>query len=96
MLGIAKSRIEYSFATKYCSAHKPELFPIFDKYVLLVLCDLKKQYPNVFTFPNKTSLRDYSIFKKALDELKNYWTSLSGLNYKELDRYLWLLGKNYF
>lgn len=96
MSGDTHVRDDYSFATKFCSAHNPALFPIYDKYVMLVLCDLKKQYPNVFTFPNKDSLRDYAVFKQALDDLKNHWNSLSGLDYKELDRYLWLLGKNYF
>ena len=33
----------YSFATKYCSHHKPEEFPIFDSYVERLLMLLKKQ-----------------------------------------------------
>ena len=39
----------YSFATKYCSHHSPEVYPIFDSYVekLLILC---KKNDNFSTF----------------------------------------------
>lgn len=40
----------YSFATKYCSHHQPDKFPIYDKYVDEVITKLKKQYPQFFNF----------------------------------------------
>ena len=88
------TRNEYSFATKFCSAHNPEKFPIFDSYVKKVLWNLKEMYSDVFSFKSKNPLRNYQEYKTALDELMNHWGL--NLNYKELDRYLWLLGKQFF
>lgn len=84
----------YSFATKFCSHHQPEKFPIFDKYVAQVLSHLKSIYSEVFNFKAK-DLRDYSVFTKQLDILRNTF-GLQSLSYKELDRYLWQLGKRFF
>jgi hypothetical protein len=33
----------YSFATKYCSHHKPEMYPIYDSYVDKMLGYFKKR-----------------------------------------------------
>lgn len=33
----------YSFATKYCSFHRPDIFPIYDSYVDKLLVHLQKQ-----------------------------------------------------
>lgn len=84
----------YSFATKYCSHHQPDKFPIYDKYVAKVLCKLRDIYPKVFKFTNK-DLRDYKTFTKQLDILRKEF-NLEMLSYKDLDRYLWRLGKRYF
>ena len=90
-----KVRFNYSFATKYCSHHQPKLFPIYDRYVADVLCALKKQYPNVFSFKKREELKRYEMFVKAIDEVKANF-GLENYNYKDMDRYLWLLGKEYF
>lgn len=90
-----KVRFNYSFATKYCSHHQPDLFPIYDRYVADVLCALKKQYPNVFSFKKREELKRYEMFVKAIDEVKANF-GLENYNYKDMDRYLWLLGKEYF
>ncbi|WP_295160799.1 hypothetical protein [uncultured Brachyspira sp.] len=34
----------YSFATKYCSHHKPEYYPIYDKYVGKALIYFRNEY----------------------------------------------------
>lgn len=83
----------YSFASKYCSHHKPELFPIYDSYVDKVL----RYFRNVDKFANfkNDDLKDYVKFKYILEEFKVYY-SLEQYSLKELDRYLWLLGKEYF
>ena len=40
-------------------------------------------------------LKDYPKFKKVVDDFRNYY-GLTEFNYKELDQYLWQLGKKYF
>ena len=94
-IAIVNGRRNYSFATKYCSHHKPALYPIFDSYVCQVLVALKKQYPGKFSFANKDDLKDYAKFKRAIDELRNGF-GMQACTYKDIDRYLWLLGKRYF
>mgnify|MGYP001116986861 CR=1 FL=1 len=81
----------YSFATKYCSHHMPLYYPIYDSYVDEVL----RYFRNVdgfASFRNK-ELKDYDRFKSILYEFKKFY-SLDNYNLKELDKYLWQLGKN--
>lgn len=85
----------YSFATKYCSHHQPTLFPIYDRYVADVLDALRKQNPGKLPFCRKDDLRDYSTFLKVIDAIRAVF-GLEGYSYKDIDRYLWLLGKEYF
>lgn len=83
----------YSFASKYCSHHNPEQFPIYDSYVNKVLMHFKK----VDGFANFTNqdLQDYIKFRDILINFKVYY-SLEQYSLKELDKYLWLLGKEFF
>lgn len=92
--GKRKSIINYSFATKYCSHHQPDKFPIYDSYVDHVLRSLRRIYPEMFKFRND-DLRDYEKYTANLDILRREF-GLESLSYKELDRYLWQLGKRYF
>lgn len=83
----------YSFASKYCSHHNPEYYPIFDNYVLRVLIHFKKiDHFSKFT---RADLKDYIKFNEVLDEFSEFY-GLEKYSKKELDRYLWLLGKEYF
>lgn len=86
-------RRNYSFASKYCSHHNPNQFPIYDSYVSKVLMHFKR----VDKFAKFTSndLQDYIKFRAILEEFKVYY-SLEQYSLKELDKYLWLLGKEYF
>ena len=93
--GLLKKRC-YSFATKYCSHHQPDKFPIFDSFVEKVLWDLQKQKPSIFNEPFKRDdLHDYEKYSNILNLLRDI-CGLQNLSYKELDRYLWQLGKRYF
>lgn len=85
----------YSFATKYCSHHQPTLFPIYDSYVAEVLDALRKQNPGKLPFGRKEDLRDYSTFVNAIDAIRSVF-DLGKYSYKDIDRYLWLLGKAFF
>lgn len=88
-------RNNYSFATKYCSHHQPTLYPIYDRYVADVLDALHRQHPDAFSFTHKEELKDYSVFRKAIDSIRKEF-GLDAYSYKDIDRYLWLLGKEYF
>lgn len=83
----------YSFATKYCSHHNPEEFPIFDSYVKKVLKHFRDKNPS-FNFKND-ELNNYKSFKDILTKFKNEY-DLDEYGFKELDMYLWQLGKDYF
>lgn len=85
----------YSFATKYCSFHNPNAYPIYDSYIEKVLCYFQKNNSFVNGKFIKKNLKNYDYFIKVLDDFKNKY-GLNNYKTKELDRYLWLLGKKYF
>ena len=59
-----KQRRHYSFATKYCSWHQPEQFPIFDNQVASLLLLYKRQW--AFSEFNHDSLRNYDAYKAVI------------------------------
>ena len=61
----------YSFATKYCSHHNPNKFPIYDSYVEKMLVYFNKK-DRFFNF-KKIDLKDYAKFKKVLIEFKKFY-----------------------
>ena len=88
-----KKKSFYSFATKYCSHHNPIDFPIYDSYVekiLLYFNEIDK-----FSSFRRPDLKDYRKFKGVLLDFQRYY-KLERFNLKEIDRYLWLLGKEIF
>lgn len=85
----------YSFATKYCSHHNPDAFPIFDRYVADVLWFLKKKYPALLSFKKRDDLKDYCTFVDAIRTVRDNF-GLSEYSFKDIDRYLWQLGKDYY
>lgn len=84
----------YSFASKYCSHHKNLIFPICDSYVKEVLYYYnKKEHFAKFT---KTKLgEDYILFTEVLNKFMEHF-GISNYTLKEIDQYLWQLGKEYF
>lgn len=88
-----KHHIFYSFATKYCSHHCPTEYPIYDSYVEKVLLYFKKK-DNFYNF-DKEDLKNYSKYKNILINFKKYY-DIDEFDLKDLDRYLWQLGKDYF
>lgn len=83
----------YSFATKYCSHHKPLDYPIYDSYVDLVLRHFRKC--DEFSIFQDSDLKDYPKFKNILLDFQSFY-GLNDYNLKQIDQYLWLLGKDYF
>lgn len=83
----------YSFATKYCSHHKPLDYPIYDSFVDLVLRHFRKC--DEFSIFQDSDLKDYPKFKNILLDFQSFY-GLNDYNLKQIDQYLWLLGKDYF
>jgi hypothetical protein len=83
----------YSFATKYCSHHKPEIYPIYDSYVEKLLQYFKKT-DKFYNF-TKTDLKIYPNYRNILEKFQMFY-GLEDFNLKEIDKYLWQAGKEYF
>lgn len=81
----------YSFASKYCSHHNPDDYPIYDSYVDEVLRYFLKEELSL----KNDDLKDYDKFKSVILAFKKKF-SLQNYTFKEIDRYLWQLGKEYF
>lgn len=88
-----KSKNFYSFATKYCSHHYPLSFPIYDSYVEKILIYFRNK--DHFLEFEKIDLKDYEKFKNILIKFAEFY-KIDNFNLKDLDRYLWQLGKEYF
>ena len=88
-----KTRNFYSFASKYCSHHKPESYPIYDSYVDKMLMHFKKKDKyDVFVKPN---LKEYQRFIEIIKNFQKHY-NLESFTLREIDIYLWLAGKEYF
>ncbi|MDR0873219.1 MAG: hypothetical protein LBN27_07115 [Prevotellaceae bacterium] len=83
----------YSFASKYCSHHKPKEFPIYDSYVEKILLYFRGK-DKFYSFKNE-ELKDYPKYKEILIQFSKHY-KLEQYDLKQLDRYLWQLGKKYF
>jgi hypothetical protein len=94
MINMGKREINfYSFATKYCSHHKPTVYPIYDYYVEIMLCHFKNN-DNFFLF-RKDDLKNYSNFICVLNNFRRFY-QLDKYNLKQIDKYLWQAGKKHF
>ena len=83
----------YSFATKYCSHHYPNEYPICDNIVSKVLLNFK--YKEEFAKFKKEDIRNYPVFKAIILDFRKFY-KLEEFSLKELDKYLWVLGKESF
>lgn len=88
-----KKRNFYSFATKYCSHHKPEEYPIFDNFVEKMLMYFKGQ--DGFLRFKKKDMRDYPKYREILIQYSKFY-GLERFTLKQIDKYLWQAGKKYF
>lgn len=80
----------YSFATKFCSHHNPMKFPICDTLAVQTLVNFRNR--DGFTHFSKSDLRNYSLFVSIIDDFRQYY-HLEKYSYKEIDKYLWQIGK---
>lgn len=91
----SSKRAHYSFASKYCSYHLPRKYSIYDRYVALVLTELQDR-DSYSDFKRTEDLRSYERYMKALEDFRNYYGfPEEDFSKKNLDKYLWLLGKEW-
>ena len=83
----------YSFASKYCSHHNPLDYPIYDSYVDEVLRYFRNR--DSFSDFQDGDLKDYVKFKGILIDFRAFY-GLNRYNLKQIDQYVWQLGKDYF
>ena len=83
----------YSFASKYCSHHNPLEYPIYDSYVDEVLRYFRNN--DEFSDFQDVDLKDYIKFKRILNDFRTFY-SLDKYDLKQIDQYVWQLGKDYF
>jgi hypothetical protein len=88
-----KNRRFYSFATKYCSWHRPERYPIFDSRVLVSLCAYRKQYS--FARFIQDDLWDYRKFRAIIEDFRIRF-HLEDFSFKDIDKFLYQTGSEYF
>jgi hypothetical protein len=88
-----KRRRNYSFASKYCHWHQPQLYPIYDSYVERLLWEYHKIYG--FMEFKRTELQQYSCYKEAIEAFRKFF-NLEKFGFKELDKFLWLYGRRLY
>lgn len=88
-----KTKNFYSFATKYCSHHRPGEFPIYDSFVERMLVHFGKR--DGFATFKKPDLKHYPRFIELVSAFRDHY-SLHEFSLREIDIYLWLGGKEAF
>ena len=88
-----KNKNFYSFASKYCSHHDQDVYPIYDSYVDQMLRYFRNT-DKFYKFRND-DLKNYVKFKDILLRFKDFY-KLENYSLKDIDKYLWQAGKQYF
>ena len=88
-----KEKVFYSFASKYCSHHNNNEFPIYDYFVDRMLMHFKNK--DNFAKFTKEDLKAYVKFKNILIQFKKNY-KIDEYNLRDIDKYLWIAGKEYF
>lgn len=88
-----KIRRNYSFASKYCSWHAPNAYPIYDDIVdgLIWAYQQADKFTDAFW---RSDLHDYPHFKRIVEAFQAHY-GLTEFNFRDLDKFLWLYGKAY-
>jgi len=88
-----KSKYFYSFASKYCSHHKPRNYPIFDSFIEKMMLHYKKT--DGFTVFLNSDLKDYPQFISIIESFRQFY-NLQTFSLKQIDVFLWMVGKECF
>ena len=84
-------RNNFSFATKYCSWHKPEAYPIYDRNVQRYLEFLQEKSDFAKGFNVSAAYWTYAQFRGAMEGLRQHY-GLGSFTFKEIDKFLWAEG----
>lgn len=83
----------YSFASKYCSHHRPDIYPIYDSYVHKLLKYFRDR--DGFCEFKEADLKRYQSYTYIIHSFQQFY-GLCSFSFKEIDKYLWQLGKEAF
>lgn len=83
----------YSFATKYCSFHKPLVYSIYDSFLDKLLWHFEKE--DKFTEAKHKDYLDYKSYNNVICDFQKHY-NLTDLTKKDLDKGLWLYAKSIF
>jgi hypothetical protein len=83
-----KERNNFSFATKYCSWHNPESYPIWDSRVDRYLWTLQKQDQFAPFFKKNADLWDYPKFREVIIAFRDFY-GLGSFTFKDTDKFLY-------
>jgi hypothetical protein len=86
-----KVRYNYSFATKFCSWHNSEAYPIWDSRVDRYLWTLQKQDHFAPSFSANADLWGYLKFRTVVEAFRNFY-GLGSFSFKDIDKFLWSEG----
>lgn len=81
-----KERKFWSFATKYCSWHNPEKYPIWDSRVVNYLRSLGKG-----EFAHPDAWTKYAEYRALIDAFRTHY-QLEEFTYKQIDMFMWKYG----
>lgn len=82
----------FSFATKFCSWHKPDLYPIWDANVQRYLRRLQRHSDFAGSFKINAEHWEYREFRDAMVAFRDFY-GISSFNFKDIDKFLWLYGE---
>ena len=88
-----KRRNVFSFASKYCSWHDRDNYPIYDRFVDALLRAYRRK-DKFMRFKN-ADLRRYESFKNIVSGFREHY-GLQRFSFKELDKFLWLYGRKLY
>ena len=88
---------KFVFATKYCSFINPKNYPIYDAFIGKMLEYFQTEYKfykngEVFKMETIKNSKDYQKFVEIIDAFRD--KRCKECEYREIDKYLWLVGKN--
>ena len=83
-----------SFASKYCSWHRPDVYPIYDSIVSKLIWAYQKSCSFAdFKRYELIDWPDYPRYAEIIGQFRDHF-GLNDFSFKELDEFLWLYGKN--
>jgi hypothetical protein len=85
-------RKAWSFASKYCSWHRQDAYPIWDSRVKRYLQRLRQKTHLEFLGTNPDLWNRYAEFVKMISDLRNHYM-LGAISFKDIDKFLYIHGR---